>query len=183
MHVVDDVPPVDDDRRRSRRAQRDVQHRPVLGDVDAIATEHRRDPIVAACALAASANSRSSVSSGDAMLRVVEVEPGRLGDEPLARDRVGREQRSQMNRAHLVGVRLRARATREASVSGGVGVAAASAGAVVMRFASRREDWLLRRLPLQHTLQRSSSPYPPPPGRGVRPRSPLLARTSLGDRP
>ena len=47
-HRVDvghDVPSVDDDRGLSRRAQGDVQHGAVLGDVDLVAAEHRVDAL------------------------------------------------------------------------------------------------------------------------------------------
>ncbi len=43
MHVGHDVLPVDHDRLAARRAQRDVQHGAVLGDVDLLAAEHRVD--------------------------------------------------------------------------------------------------------------------------------------------
>ena len=50
-HRVDlghDVLAVDDDRRVARRAQRDVQHRAVLGDVDLLAAEHGVDALAQA---------------------------------------------------------------------------------------------------------------------------------------
>ena len=45
MHVGHDVLAVDDDRRVPRRAKRDVEDGPVLGDVDLLAAEHRVDPL------------------------------------------------------------------------------------------------------------------------------------------
>ena len=63
-HRVDvghDVLAVDDDRRASRRAQRDVQHGAVLGDVDLLAAEHRVDARAQAGLLApAAAAARAS---------------------------------------------------------------------------------------------------------------------------
>ena len=44
VHLRHDVLAVDDDRRALRRAQRHVQHGPILGDVDLLAAEHGVDP-------------------------------------------------------------------------------------------------------------------------------------------
>ena len=103
MHVVDDVATVHEDRRRSRRAKRHVEHRPVLGDVDAIAAEHLLDPFVEA---SGSGEREQSVErfAPHAVLRVVHVEPGRLRHESRAARRVGLEQGSQVNRSHFLGV-------------------------------------------------------------------------------
>ena len=46
-----------------RRAQRDVQHRALLGDVDLVAAEHRVDPCAQARLLRPAASSSFSVSS------------------------------------------------------------------------------------------------------------------------
>ena len=43
VHLGDDVDAVDHEALALRRAQRDVQHRALLGDVDVVAAEHRRD--------------------------------------------------------------------------------------------------------------------------------------------
>ena len=41
VHLRDDVDAVHDERAPLRHAQRDVEHRAVLGDVDPVAAEHR----------------------------------------------------------------------------------------------------------------------------------------------
>ncbi len=45
VHVRHDVVAIDDDRCAARRAQRHVQHRAVLGDVDLLAAEHGVDAL------------------------------------------------------------------------------------------------------------------------------------------
>ena len=47
----------------ARRAQRDVQHRALLGDVDLLAAEHRLDALAQAARLGQLARSSRSVSS------------------------------------------------------------------------------------------------------------------------
>ena len=63
VHLGDDVDAVDDQRRALRHPQRDVQDRPVLGDVDPLAGEHRLDPLAPGPDCSASATSSASVSS------------------------------------------------------------------------------------------------------------------------
>ena len=58
-----DVLAVDHDRRAARRAQRHVQHRPVLGDVDLLAAEHRVDAFAQAALLGQLRRAARSVSS------------------------------------------------------------------------------------------------------------------------
>ncbi len=84
----------------SRRAQRDVQHRAVLGDVDLLAAEHRVDPRAQPAFLGELDQQRERLV-GDAVLRVVEVEARRLGRQALAALRVVGEELAQMQVAHL----------------------------------------------------------------------------------
>ena len=74
---------VDDDRRALGRAQRHVQDGAVLGDVDLLAPEHGVDPLAQA-GLLGQLQQELERLVGDAILRVVEVEPDRLGRQPLA---------------------------------------------------------------------------------------------------
>ena len=103
-HLVDlrdDVVAVDDQRALARHPQGDVEHGAVLGDVDVLAA--RTSP---RAARAARARRRAPTSSaerlvGDPVLRVVEVEPGRLGGQPLAAVGVGGEEVAQVARRDL----------------------------------------------------------------------------------
>ena len=83
VHLCDDVHAVDDERRTFRHAQRDVQSCAVLGDVDVVAPEHRlralREP-----GLLGELDEEPQRLVRDAVLRVVEVEAGALGDQPLS---------------------------------------------------------------------------------------------------
>ena len=101
-----------------RGAQRDVQDGAVLGGVDAVAAKHRlnalRDP----------GRSREREQSRErlvryAMLRVIDVQARRLGHIALAARGVGSEQRPQMDRAHLVRVRLQRVPLRKCGERGG----------------------------------------------------------------
>ena len=58
----------------ARRAQRDVQHRAVLGDVDLLAGEHRVDLSRAGSNSSASFEQQLQRLVGDAVLRIVEVD-------------------------------------------------------------------------------------------------------------
>src|SRR5256885_116081 len=81
------------------RAQRDVQHRAVLGDVDLLAPEHRVDPVAQPCPLG-QLDEESERLRGDALLRVVEEESVELDGEVLATSGVGVEQVAQVDVAH-----------------------------------------------------------------------------------
>ena len=92
---------VDHDRAAARRAQRYVQDRAILGDVDLLAREHRVDSLAQA-RFTRQLKQEAHGLLGDAMLGVVQVQPGVLGDEMLAAAGILREQRAQMNVANLV---------------------------------------------------------------------------------
>ena len=87
-----------------RRAQRDVQHRAILGRVDLVAAKHRVDALAQAAGVGQRRSSRRSVSSRDAVLRIVEIEAGGFGGEALAALGIVGEQLAQMRAAHLVGM-------------------------------------------------------------------------------
>ena len=95
MHLRDDVLPVDDERRVARQAQRGVQDGPVLGDVDVVAAEHRLDALRSPRLVRELQEQRDRLVR-DPVLRVVEVEPGGLGGQPLAAGGVGGEQVAQV---------------------------------------------------------------------------------------
>ena len=95
VHLLDDVDAVDDQRRAARHPQRDVQHGAVLGDVDPLAGEHRLDPLRQP-GLLGQRHQQLDRLVGDPVLRVVEIQAGALGDQPLAPRRVGGEQVAQM---------------------------------------------------------------------------------------
>ncbi len=100
MHVRDHVLPVDDERRSLRHAQRDVEHGAVLGDVDAIAAEHRGGPLGEPGFLSQLEQEPDRLVR-DAVLRVVEVQAGACGGEALAPGRVLREEVAQVEVADL----------------------------------------------------------------------------------
>ena len=91
VHLGDDVDPVDDERAAARHPQRDVEHRAVLGDVDPLAGEHRVASLGDACLLR-ERDEQPERLVGDAVLRVVEEEPGRLARQPLGAARIGGEE-------------------------------------------------------------------------------------------
>jgi hypothetical protein len=85
-------------------AQRDVQHRALLGRVDRIAAEHRRGALGNA-ALAREVEKQAHGLVVDPVLRVVEVQAGRIEHHPLAAAGVLREQLAQVAPSDLVAVR------------------------------------------------------------------------------
>ena len=87
VHLGDDVDPVDDQRRRARHAQRDVEHGAVLGVVDVLAGEHRGGPLPHPC-LVGEGEQQPQRLVGDAVLGVVEVDVDRVGGQPGAARRV-----------------------------------------------------------------------------------------------
>src|SRR6185312_10502666 len=87
------------------RAQRHVQHGAILGGVDALAAEHRRD----AALEVARRGQRAQQAQGivvDALLGVVVVQARSLGHQALAALRVGGEQLAQVAGLKLVAVLL-----------------------------------------------------------------------------
>ena len=82
-----------------------MEHGAVLGDVDPLAREHRVAALGDACLLG-ERDEQPQRLVGDAVLRVVEEEAGRLGGEPLRPARVGCEEVAQVRSLHLLGVGL-----------------------------------------------------------------------------
>src|SRR6266542_4594135 len=105
VHLRDDVLAVHLDRLPLRRAQRNVQHRAVLGDVDLLAGEHRVSALRDA-ALLCELDQQSDCLIGDSVLRVIEVDALGLEHESLAPLRVLREQVAQVDAVDLVVVVL-----------------------------------------------------------------------------
>jgi hypothetical protein len=83
VHVDDDVPPVDEDRLRRRRAQRHVKHSAPLGDVDLLAREHGLDARRQRRFLG-ELHEQAERLVQHSVFGIVEVEPTGFGDEPLA---------------------------------------------------------------------------------------------------
>ena len=100
MDLLDDVDAVDDQRAAARHPQRDVEHGPVLGDVDVLAGEHRIAPFLDA-ALGGEVAEQQQRLVVDPVLGEVEVEAGAVGDEALAPRRVALEQLPQMAAGQL----------------------------------------------------------------------------------
>ena len=100
VHLRDDVDAVDDERLPSWHAQRDVEDGAVLGDVDAVAAEHRLGPLAQA-GLLGELQEEAERLVGDAVLRVVEVQASPLRRQPLAARRVVGEQVAQVEVAYL----------------------------------------------------------------------------------
>ncbi len=91
VDLPDDVHAVHHQRPRARHPQGDMERRATLGDVHPLTAEHRvhllREP-----ALRRELPQKLEGVVGDAMLRVVEIEAGRLGGQPLAARRIGVEE-------------------------------------------------------------------------------------------
>jgi hypothetical protein len=107
-HRVDfghDVGALGRDRGLTRRAQRDMQDRAVLGDVDVLAGEHRVDAVTQP-GLLGELDEEPQRLVRHPVLRVVEEEALRLGGQPPAALGILREQLSQVAGADLTKVRL-----------------------------------------------------------------------------
>ena len=78
-----------------------MQDGAVLGDVDLLAAEHRVDP-PAQAGLLGELDEQPQRLVGDAVLRVVEVEPDRLDGHALAASGVVGEQLAQMDLGHVL---------------------------------------------------------------------------------
>ena len=100
VHLGDDVDAVDDERALARHAQRDVEDGAVLGHVDPVAAEHRIGALRQA-RLVGQLDEQAQRLVRDTVLRVVEVEAGALGGEPLAARRVLGEEVAQVEIADL----------------------------------------------------------------------------------
>ena len=116
MDLGDDVDAVDDERRALGHPQRDVQHGPVLGDIDLVAAEHGV-AMALEIALASEVDEQAHRLVGDPVLRVVEVQPGRLGGHPLTAFGIVGEQLAEVHVADL-GVVARQRRPRRAARAG-----------------------------------------------------------------
>ena len=121
-----------------------MEDRAVLRRVDPVAAEHRIRALGEA-RLVGQLQQEAQRLVGDAVLRVVEVDAGALGGEPLAACRVLGEEVAQVEVADL-GVVLLERAPRPAVRESGVTVTASDPR---VRLAHRvgRESELLRRAP------------------------------------
>ncbi len=100
MDLLDDVLAIDDQRAVPRHPQRDVQHGPVLRDVDVLAPEHRIAALGDA-ALLRQLNEQLQRFVGGPVLGVVEEESGAICDQTLAAIGVLGEQVAQVPLADL----------------------------------------------------------------------------------
>ena len=105
MHLGDHVHPVHHDRCGAGSAQGHVEHGAVLRHVDLLAPEHGVDAGAQAGLLGELEEERQGLV-GDAMLRVVEIDPHRLRGEALAALRIAGEEILQMQVADLLVVAL-----------------------------------------------------------------------------
>ena len=96
----------------ARRAQRHVQHRPVLGEVDLVAAEHRID-FPAQAAFVGQAQQQPQGLVGEAMLGIVEIQPRRFQRKALAARGILCEQRPEMNLFDFPIMRRQRHATRD----------------------------------------------------------------------
>ena len=114
VHLGHDVLAVDHDRRAPGRAQRHVEHGALLGDVDLLAPEHGVDA-PAQVALVGKLQEQLQRLVGDAVLRVVQVEPRALGGETLAAAGVVGEELAQVRAPEAARSAPRAPARRAAA--------------------------------------------------------------------
>ena len=82
-----------------------MQHRPVFGDVDFVAPEHRIDPASQACFFCQFQQQFQGLAR-NAIFRIVEKDARRLRRHTAAAIRIGFEELAQMLLAHLAGVRF-----------------------------------------------------------------------------
>jgi len=90
MHCGDHVLAVEDDALVTRRAQGDVQHCPLLGDVDLLPAEHGVDP-PAQPALLGQLHQQTNGFVGDEVLGVVQIETGAFRCQALTAPPIGGE--------------------------------------------------------------------------------------------
>jgi hypothetical protein len=100
VHLPHHVGAVHHQRRGPGHPQRHVQDGPVLRHIDVLAAEHGIPPFRHA-RLGGQLDQQPHRLVGDPVLRVVQVEPGRLRAHPLAPSRIGSEQLPQMPVGHL----------------------------------------------------------------------------------
>ncbi len=90
VHIGHDVVPVDNDGCPARRAQRDMQHCPIFGDVNLVTAEHGVDPRPQT-GLLRELKEEPDRLVGHAILRIIEVNTRRFGRHTLAALIVSRE--------------------------------------------------------------------------------------------
>ena len=117
MNLGHDVAAVMQDRGAARRAQRNVEHRAVLGDVDLVAAEHRLDA-VAQPGLLGELEQQTQGFIGDTVLGVVEIDAGGLASQPLPTLGVLGEELPQMQALHSLVVLLQRHPSRERAQHG-----------------------------------------------------------------
>ena len=105
MHLAHHIGAADDQRAVARHAQRHVEHRAVLGDVDVLPGEHRIAPLGNA-GFRGELHEEPKRLVGDTILREVEEQPGRLARQALGAARVGAEERAEVHAPDPGGMRL-----------------------------------------------------------------------------
>ena len=96
MHLLHDIHAVDQQFLRLRRAQGDVKHRAILGQVDVIAAKHGVDPL-AKPGLFREIQQQFHGFAGDAVFGVIEKNAFRFQREACRATGVVREELPQMN--------------------------------------------------------------------------------------
>ena len=99
MHAGNNILAIDNNLFALGRAQRDMQHRPLLGDIDLVSSEHGVD-VLAQSRLFRQLKQQLQGFVGDPVLRVVQEQPYGLGRETLATLGIIRKQLPQMRVAH-----------------------------------------------------------------------------------
>src|SRR5262245_14843124 len=113
MNLRHDIAPVVHDRGPTRGAQRHVQHRALLGDVDLIAPEHGLDALAHA-GLLREPDQQAEGLLGNAVLGIIKVDAGSLCHQPLAALRLLREQLAQVQARYALIMPLECAPSREA---------------------------------------------------------------------
>ena len=103
VHLARDVEAVDDDALALGRAQCRMQGGALLGQVDRVTAEHRRDPFPQA-ARGSQIDQEPPGFAGDAVFRVVEVDAGRFSAKTFAAPAVVRKQLPQVGIANRIEV-------------------------------------------------------------------------------
>src|SRR5262249_59121916 len=93
------------DRRASRRSQSHVENGAVFRHVDLVTPEHRVDAFPEAAFLGQPTRQRDGLV-GDAILRIVEVDPDGLRGQTFPTRRIGGEERAEVAIRHLVAMYL-----------------------------------------------------------------------------
>ncbi len=100
MHLRHDIDAVDDERGATRHPQRNVKHRAVFRHIDPLAGKHGR-PVALEARLLGQFQQEAHGLVSDPVLRIIEVDPGGFGAQPLAAPCILGEQLPQVAALYL----------------------------------------------------------------------------------